>query len=70
MCNRNNPNKLETYLGDKKATIAVKQGYVSKKALMPKVKNQNLTHRGCLLRSIFEIYNPLYDVVKNDVAEA
>lgn len=39
MCNRNNPNKLETYLGDKKATIAVKQGYVSKKALMPKVKN-------------------------------
>ena len=69
MCNKNNPNKCETYRGHKKGTIVIKQGYVLKEALMTKVKNQNLTYRGYLLRSIFEIYKPLYDVVKSDVAE-
>lgn len=69
MCNKNNPNKCETYRGHKKGTIVIKQGYVLKEALMTKVKNQNLTCRGYLLRSIFEIYKPLYDVVKSDVAE-
>ncbi|MBQ6143219.1 MAG: minor capsid protein [Clostridia bacterium] len=69
MCNKNNPNKCETYRGHKKGTIVIKQGYVLKEASMPKVKNQNLTHRGYLIRSILGIYKPLYDVVKSDVAE-
>ena len=69
MCNKNNPSKCETYPVNKKGTIVIKQGYILKEASMPKVKNQNLTHRGYLLRSIFEIYKPLYDVVKSDVAE-
>ena len=49
--------------------VIIKQGYVLKEASMPKVKNQNLMHRGYLLRSVFEMYKPLYDVVKNDVGE-
>lgn len=59
MCNKNNPSKCETYPVNKKGTIVIKQGYVLKEALMTKVKNQNLTYRGYLLRSIFEIYKPL-----------
>ncbi len=53
MCNKNNPNKCEIYRGHKKGTIVIKQGYVLKEVLMTKVKNQNLTYRGYLLRFIF-----------------
>ena len=49
--------------------MSIKQGYILKEASTPKVKNQNLTHRGYLIRSILGIYKPLYDVVKSDVAE-
>ncbi len=69
MCNKNNPSKFETYPVNKKGTIVIKQGYILKEASMPKVKNQNLTHRGYLIRSILGIYKPLYDVVKSDVAK-
>ena len=70
MCNKNVLNKREIYLGCKNGTFVVKQGYVLKEALIPKVKNQNLTRREYMLRSIFAIYKSLYDVVKNDVARA
>lgn len=70
MCNKNVLNKREIYLGYKNGTFVVKQGYVLKEALIPKVKNQNLTRREYMLRSIFAIYKSLYDVVKNDVARA
>ena len=59
MCNKN---KRKTHLEDENSMIVINHGYILKEASMPKVYNQNLTHRGYLLRSIFEIYKPLYEV--------
>ena len=50
MCNKN---KRKTHLEDENSMVVIKQGYVLKEVMMPKVKNQNSTYRGYLLRSIF-----------------
>ena len=75
MCNKNHKNNYELYLREKHRTIGnnnliVKQGCISKEALVSEFENNALTtYHEKLLESIFGIYKFVYDVVKNDISK-